>query len=433
VAWVALCLLLIVLVTPAAAQGGVLVAFVNTSGQLIVSDNTGGYRWIVTNPGEYLVDPVGYSWSPDGQALFFAVDIGGVASLRFGDVNGMNTHEVGQVSTGGLSGGSWDSSSGGVIVSADNVIRYYGVGGDVFDIVGGQAGASVFSPYSDNRPNLPAASALSPDGRFLFYQQSDGRYAVMGLNGGGAFPLPGVNDPNTRQSGLWADGAPFVAYWGYEGNAILSVTNAENGQTVTLDSGRAAPITPILWRPGTTQLLYRGATGYVQAADVSCLFNGCGANPLDSGVQVLPPTAGEIQTDGSFVYYQDGTTVFALPFSCIDSTSCGTGAVIGSNAAPGTLVSINNRLLAYTGYASNPNDVNDRVALFVALDGCQAGGCTAFTSIAGAQTGLVAPDGSTVVVDQVGVGMNAVNVFSGQSGYLSDSLGQQGLALARWG
>jgi hypothetical protein len=65
---------------------------------------------------------------------------------------------------------------------------------------------------------------------------------------------------------------------------------------------------------------------------------GCGANPLESGVQVLPPTAGEIQTDGNFIYSLDGTTLYALPLSCIDSASCAAGAVVGSNAAPGALV-----------------------------------------------------------------------------------------------
>jgi len=428
-----LCLIFLMISAPAFAQNGSLVAFVNNSGQLIISSADGGYRWIVTNPGETLVPQVGYTWSPSGNQLFFAVNAYGTTSLRFANPGSQAAYEAAQISGGSLSGGAWTPDGRGIVFSDGSTIRLLGTDSSLTDLVSGQAGARVFSPYADDRPNLPGADVFSADGRYLFYQQGDGRYAVAALDGSSAFPLPGSNEANVRESGLWSNVAPFVAYWGYEGNSILSATNAANGQTVTLDSGRAAPITPILWRPNSTQLLYRDATGYVRAADLSCLNAGCASNPLDSGVEVLPPTATEITTDGATLYYQDGTNLMAVGLNCINAANCaGSAVMLAGNAAPGSLISVGGPTLAFTGFAANPNDMNDRLAQFVQLNGCQSsGGCAALSAGPGT-TGLVAGTGGAAVVDIPGSGLQSINLSSGTAAYLSDSLGLAGLIGARW-
>ncbi|MBE2184643.1 MAG: hypothetical protein IAE89_14530 [Anaerolineae bacterium] len=428
-----ICCIFLMMSVPAFAQSGALVAFVNNSGQLIVNSADGSYRWIVTNPDETLVPQIGYTWSPSGNQLFFAVNVYGAISLRFANPGSQAVYEAAQISGGTLSGGAWTPDGRGVVFSDGNTIRLLGTDSSLTDLVSGQAGARVFSPYGDSRPNLPGTEVLSADGRYLFYQQGDGRYAVAALDGSSAFPLPGSNDANVRESGLWSSAAPLVAYWGYEGNSILSVTNAANGQTVTLDSGRATPITPILWRPNSTQLLYRDASGYVRAADMSCLSGGCAANPLEAGVEALPPTAMEITTDGASLYYQDGYNLMAVSMSCIDSASCaGSAVMLAGNAAPGMMVSVGGPMLAYTGFAASANDANDRLAQFVQLNGCQAsGGCVAMSAGPG-MTGLVAGGGSAAVVDIPGSGLQAINLASGTAAYLSDSPGMAGLVGARW-
>jgi hypothetical protein len=421
-------------VTPASAQGGAYIAFVNLSGQLIVSSADGAYRWIVTNPGEMLVTPLGFNWSPDGRLLFFGVNLNGAASLRFADPASQSAYEAAQISGGSLSGGGWTPDSRGIVFSDGSSIRFLGTDSALMELISGQAGASLFSPFADSRPNLPAARSLSPDGRYVFFQQGDGRYAVTALDGSSAFPLPGTNELNARQSGLWASASPLVAYWGYEGgSSFLSATNATSGQTVTLNSGRSAPVNPILWRPGTSQLVYRDANGLVRSADLACLASTCSASPLDAGLEMLPASASEITTDGASLYYVDGTSVMALPLSCIDAGACvGSAVQIAANAAPGTMLSVGGTTLAFTGFSANPNDVNDRQVQLVQLNGCQSsGGCQVLSTGFGL-AGLVSRDGLALAVDVPGTGMQAISLTSGAASYLSDSMSGAGLPTARW-
>ena len=415
---------------PLQAQNGGMVAFVNGSGQLVVSSGDGAYRWIVTNPGEFLVEQVGYNWSPRGDRLFFAVNLGGEVSLRVGDVNAQNAVEIGRIPNSNLSGGIWVGN--GVVVGAADSINYYdAANGTVSGLITGQGNVSLISPFANDHPNLPQPSSISPSGDYLFYQQGDGRYAVAALNGATAFPLPGANETNARLTGLWSDNSGLVAYWGFEGNSVLSVTDAASGSTITLDSGRATPITPLAWRENSNQLLYRDGAGMVRAADVSCVLSGCGVNPLENGVEVMPASASDVQTDGDWAFYRDGDGVFAIWLGCVDSGACaGTAITLGTTAAPGTLLHVNGGVLAYTGYSANPNDPNDRDVRVVSLNCLNSGSCSPQSVLGGAVAGLVSPDGSSVVVEQVGVGLSVLNLSSLSTTYLSDG---GSLVTARWG
>lgn len=434
---VAVCLLLVLLpALPASAQSGARVAFVNTSGQLVIGSADGSYRWIVTNPGEVLVQPVGFTWSPDGRSLFLAVNNGAGISLRFADPAAQSVTEAAQSGASAITGGGWTRDGRGVMVSDGNSITFIGRDGSIAPVVTGQSGLSLFSPYGDARPNLPGARSVSGGNTHVFFQQGDGRYAVAALDGSSAFPLPGSNEQNARASGLWADNAPLVAYWGYEGSAILSVTNATNGQTLTLNSGRTAPITPVLWLPNTTVLLYRDASGVVRAADMACLASSCSADPLQSGLEVLPPTATEIVLSNGALYYQDGTSIMALNSACISSGACaGSAMMVAANAAPSTMISAAGNVLFFTGFSANPNDVNDRSAQVVVVNGCQfSGGCTVAAAIPSALSGTLSADGSAALYDSPAAGgLFAVSLTSGANSYLADSMGAPGLALARWG
>ena len=360
----------LVLTFPAAAQNAPLVAFANSSGQLIVSSGDGGFRWIITNPGEKLAG--GYAWS--GGQLVFAVEAGaGSTSLRAANVSAQSVGDLGQT-----------------------------------------AGA---------------LRSVSPDGRFLLMQQPDGSYGVQVL-GGTAFALPLSNDAGVPNSGLWAGALPLVAYWGYAGNSTLGVTDASSGQTLLLDSGRSAPITPLAWRPSSAQLIYRDASGVVRLSDLACLQTGCGANPLESGT-ALAAADTDVATDGTWLYYRSGSSIAAVNLGCVSSDSClNSGVMIGANAAPQTALQVGGRTLVYTGFAQNPNDGSDREIRALNL-GClgDPASCAAQTILGGATAGAVSPDGRFAVIEAAG-GLESLDLTSGQRVYLSDK--GAALAGARW-
>lgn len=434
-------LALFALALPVGAQGASSkAAFLNASGQLIVSSGDGSYRWIVTNPGEALADPIGFSWAPGGSRLFFALNQGGEVSLRSADINSQSVAEIGRLPNNALSGGQWTPDGGGVLVAAgDRIVLAQANGAGLIDVLTGQGAVRLITPYADDRPNLPRARSLSPDGRYLFYQGGDGRYTVRALDGSTSFALPAGNDAGAPQVGLWSDAAPLVAHWGYEGNSVIVVTHAPSGQSVTLDSGRAAPVNPLAWRPGTTQLIYRDATGFIRAADLGCLASGCGANPLANGVELAPASAADVQTDGTWVYFRDGDVIRAVNLGCVGAGNCAASAVtLGANAAPQTMLHVAARTLAYTAYAQDPNNLNDREVRIVNLN-ClnDPASCAAQTFLGGAVAGLLSPDGGALIVEQAGSGMNILNLGTLASTYLSDlpggSPGSPLLMAARWG
>ena len=436
-------ILLLMTALSANAQGDTpSIAFINSSNQLVVASGDGVTRWIVTNPGETLKSPLGFTWSPDGRSIFFAVDFGGVASLRVGDIASQSVIEIGQVG-GALSGGEWTPDGSFILVASNNTLGLYPTnGGNPQGIFQASGNIVLISPFADSQPNLPPARSLSPDGNHVFFWQNDasqGNYAIYGLNSGTLINIPLVNDANVRQSGLWSDSSPLVAYWGFDGSSILQVTNAENGQTVSLNSGRSAPIEPLGWRPGIPQLIYRDVSNFVRIADVSCLSNGCSGNPLDGGVELLPATASDVQVSsrGDWVYYRDEEQIKAVNLSCTSNGSCLTSAVVlGDKAAQRTWLHVGGALLAYTAYVqdpTNPNDRETRVVNLTCLSNPSA--CQPVVISVQAVGGLVSPDGSYMTIDQAGNGLNVVYVPGSQFIFMSGSFGGQlgaGLTFARW-
>lgn len=366
-----LCALFVAL--PAAAQSAPLVAFVNSSGQLIVSSGDGGYRWIITNPGETLAGD--YRWSPDGNVLYFAVNSGGAVSLRAADVRQQSAAEIGQIP--------------GQFIS------------------------------------------LSPSEAYVFYQNADGSYGLQMTAGAGPALNPVRNDMGARYSGLWADVGSVVAYWGYSGNSQLSVTDAADGETVTLDSGRSAPITPLVWRPGTLELIFRDAGGYLRWADLSCLQSTCATNPLEAGVALAAADA-DVATDGTWLFFRTGDSINAINFRCTSGDVCLNASMqLVTNAAPQTGVTRAATTLVYTAYSQNPNDPNDREVRAFSL-GClslAAGMCDPHTVAANAVAGAVSFDARYAVVETP-AGLNSLDLASGALAYLSDRGAP--LAGARW-
>ncbi len=357
----------------AAQTNAPLVALANSSGQLIVSSGDGGYRWIVTNPGEVVAGTT--VWSPRGDQLLFAVGSGGSASLRAANVSQQTISEIGQV--------------------------------------GGE-------PLS-----------LSSDGSTLFIQQPDGSYALQAINGG-AVTLPLSNDLGAHYSGLWSDAAPLVAYWGFAGNSQLAVTNAASGATITLDSGRTAPITPLAWRPGTTQLVYRDASGFVRLADLACLQSNCGANPLETGAALLPAEVSDVHVTADWAYFRSGESIGAVNLGCAAANACQNAQVlIAGNAAPQTTLSVGRTTLVYTAYTRNANDINDREVRALDLN-ClgNPASCAPQTVLSGAVAGAISADGRYAVVEQVNGGLSSLDLNTGAAAYLADK--GAALAGARW-
>jgi len=343
---------LLVLAFPALAQNSALIAFVNSSGQLIVSSGDGTtFRWIVTNPGEKLAgEPI---WS--GNGLLFAVG----NSLRVANISQQNAGEVGQAN--------------GALLSA------------------------------------------SPNGNTLFYQGQDGSYGIQSPDGSGAVPLSLTNDRGALYSGLWS--GTLVAYWGYAGNSTLAVTDAASQQTVTLDSGRSAPITPLAWRPRTAQLIFRDTTGSIRLADLSCLQSGCGANPLENAT-TLAAADTDIATDGTWLFYRANGNINAVNLDC--GSSCN-GVAIADNAAPQTALNVVSGTLVYTVYQQNPNDPADREVRVLDL-GCVSNpsSCAPQTVLSGAVAGAISSDGHYAVV-QTASGLSSLDLSSGSTAYLADA------------
>jgi hypothetical protein len=410
------------------AQNSAHIAFLNSSSQLVVSSGDGGMRWIVTDPGETLVMPVGFSWSPDGGRLFFAVGSGSDASLRVGDVASQSVSEFGRAS-GQLSGGDWAPNGSSVILGVNNQVLAYPVGGgDPSALVNGRGPVTLHSAFdgANSQPNLAQSRSLSPDGRFLFYMDN-GRNTL--LANGSASALPGTNDANGRQNGIWSDAAPLVAYWGYESNSLIAVTDAENGQTITLDSGRSMPISPVAWIPGLAHLIYRDNSTSIRIADLSCLQSGCGDNPLQNGVELLPATATEIQVTANRVYFVDNGTAQVIDLSCAGNGNCaGSAQPFGTNVAPQTWLDLGGNTLSYTAFTQDAYNAADREVRVADLD-CLPG-CAPQPAQAGSVGGMVAPNGGFVVIEDGG--LSVLRLYDKQVTSLSDRAGGSLLATARW-
>ena len=164
--------LLVIALPGGGAKSSPLVAFVNSSGQLIVSSGDGSYRWIVTNPGETLAGDT--AWT--GNRLLFAV------ARRKSSLRGCRTPASQAVSEIG------------------HAVRHAAVG---------------FARRQD--------SSLSAARRQLRASAADRRRQR------GALPLS--NDRGARYSGLWSDSARWSPTGAMPGTAPSASTDAAVGET----------------------------------------------------------------------------------------------------------------------------------------------------------------------------------------------------------
>lgn len=403
--------LLLIFVVPAQAQGAPLVAFVNSSGQLIVAGADGVTRWIVTNPGETLDPTLGYRWSPDGSALFHAVDLGGAVSLRTGDTASMTVAEIAQVN-GPVTGGEWGpngtllfGTEAGAVAGAQNVA------------------GQVASPYSQS------ASSLAPDGSAVIFLQA-GVYTLQRPDGSATVLGPSSNNGINAQ---WSDIAPIVAFSGQTdgGQHNLIVFNTANNNAVML-VGTSLPMEPIGWVPNTTSLLYRDASGTIRIADVGCLQSGCPENTLETGVPILPASALDVQITTSFVAYRDGEQVLGVPLSCVQSQDCtARTAVLGTQAVQRAGVFVAGSQIIYTAYTSDASNPSDREVRSIDANCISNGYCQAVTLIPGAIAGRITESGAAMVADIIGAGLHIVNLGDGSTLYLTDSYADA-LQTAHW-
>ena len=172
-------------------------------------------------------------------------------------------------------------------------------------------------------------------------------------------------------------------------------------------------------------------------ADVSCVSSGCGANPLENGVALLPASAADVQVTSGWAFWRDSENVQGVPLACAASSNCETSAVtLGTQSAPQTMLHAAGSTLVYTAYSQDPRNPNDREVRVVNL-ACLANPatCQPQTLITGAVAGLVSDDGQYVVADVAGNGLNAIRIADGAATYLSGSVNGTlgtGLVTARW-
>ncbi|RMG87902.1 MAG: hypothetical protein D6712_04780 [Chloroflexi bacterium] len=415
-----------------AQRGGTpLVALVNNSGQLVVASGDGAYRWIITNPGEQLAPDVGYRWSPNGDMLFWGIQQGAQVRFFMGDIASMTPREVAVVD-GLASGGEWVDSST-VVIAVDNNLLALSANGNTRTLAASNSPISLRATLFDS-PYTPMPKSYGYNN--VFYA-SGGSYFLYSMAQGQITALPGTNEAQARNSGLWADSAPLLAYWGFDddGTSNLYVVGVESGTILNFDSGRSAPIFPLAWRANSTELIYRDGSNVLRLADVGCAVRGCSDNPLANGVAFMPATASEIQVTADYAFFREDTVIYAVPFNCVASDSCLNSAVaVVTDAAAQTPYHVANGRLVYTAFRDDARNPNDRSVHMVDLACLNSGACAAMTLLPDAVAGLLSSDGAYVVVDIIGQGMQTLNVDTLTLTYLSGAGGQPGdsLSFARW-
>ncbi|HYO87292.1 MAG TPA: hypothetical protein VER79_01520 [Candidatus Limnocylindrales bacterium] len=404
------------------AQSRALAAFQNAAGQLVVTSADGSYRWVVTNPGETVSPALGFAWAQGSDRLFFAIDQGGEVSLRAADVPAQTITELGRVPNASLTGGEWTSDQSGVLVATGDRLTYYPLSGQAVDILAGQSGLSLRTPAADGRFGW---RALSPDARGLVYRDAGGSAVLLPLTGGVPLPLAAGADPSLA-GGLWTDDGGLVAVSG--ANQIAAVSPAV-GAVAQVAGASAVPPAPLIWRPGTSTLIYFDGAGAVRAADLTCLRAGP-CDPFAASVALLPASAHDLRIVNDTLVFIDGDAVNALPLSCLSGGAC-TPTLAAGAAAPGTGLDVRAGLLAYTAYTANPNDPADREARVLDVGCLSAGGCTPRTVAAGAQAGRLSPDGRSLVTLST-AGLTMIDLATGAQMPLSDPAPGQTARSARW-
>ena len=385
------CVLLLI-IPISQAQSDELLAFLNGSGQLVVSSGDGVTRWIVTNPGQVIDDELGFGWDADGN-LIFALEGFGIFS---GDPTTQAINPIEET-------------------DAEQVAFLRGL---------------------PNRPNITQPNGLSADGQYAFVWSS-GRYFTVPVGTNSAYQLRLVGNNDAQSSGLWSDVGAFVAYWGFNndtGGTALAVWHPENEIEVALDSGSTIPVPPIAWLPDSTNLVFRDGSGDVRVSGVDCVDATCSENPLAVGVLLAPSSANHIQVTAGHAYYVDSGVVYGVNLTCLtDNTCVESRFIIGEQAVPLSMIHVSNGRLVYTSYASDPNNANDRTVQLVNLT-CVPD-CAPQAILNGAMAGVLSPSGDFLMVDIVNEGLNILNISGGGLVYLTGTMGGQlgaGLTTVVW-
>lgn len=381
--WLGLLIVMLVVVGSVLAQAGTpWVAFVNESGQLVVTDANGASRWIVTNPGESLHPTLGYTWSPDGTRLLVATQDGGGALLRIGDVQSQTLTDFGHLDGSSLSGGLWQNANTVALSDGQTVFAVSAQGQTPIGT------GRLPSPYVDMTTSTLPANALP-----LAWQS--GSYTLGGT------VLPGDQPDATSDSGLWATNAPLVAYAAFDddGASAVYVANGQTGQTVHFNSGGRTPIFPEGWIPDSTELLFRDGAGQIRWVDVGCLLSGCGSDPFEASLVILPASASEAQASANQLVYRNQDQIWRVSLGCIGQQTCVDAAVaVGANAAPRTPLLVRGSTALYTAYSASQLDTNDRTVYSVNLS---CGDCAAQALLSGATALSLDATGRNSVVQSV--------------------------------
>lgn len=418
--WFFLVVLVAVVLPSTAAQStdAPLLAFLNSSGQLVVTSADGAVRWIVSNPGEIIHPALGFSWSANGELLFYAVqESEDRVSLRVGDAATQSSAEVGNV-VEPVSGGEW----------VGNFVRVADATTDALYSLQGvsqqrEASAELLSPFALGNAHLPRVSSFSEAADTAFAWQNGG-YGLLSADGN--FRGLGIfNNRRSVRSGLWANSEPLVAYWGTvseTGASTLAVTNAETGAVALLSGGSGTPLQPILWLADSTILIFRDASSQLRAADLACLLSSCALNPLETGVAFLPPSVNDVQqmADGR-VIFRDGEDLLAIDPACITEDTCLENTVVlAQQVAPRTLLDALDTRIAFTAYQNSAADPADRRAAVLDADCPPDDNCVPF-SVPNARAGYLSTDERYLVADVLDDGLYIVAIEDGSRVYLTSS------------
>lgn len=429
--WFFLVLVVLGLLPVAAAQDTdtPLLAFLNSSGQLVVASADGVTRWIVSNPGETIHPALGFSWSADGDLLFYAVqEDEDRVSLRIGDAATQSSAEVGSA-VEPVSGGEWVGNFVRVVdATTDALYSLQGISQQR------EANAELLSPYALGDAHLAGVSSFSEASNAIFAWQNGG----YGLLVDGNFRGLGIfNNRRSVRSGLWATSEPLVAYWGTvseTGASTLAVTNAETGAVALLSGNSSTPLQPILWLADNTVLIFRDASSQLRAADLACLLSSCALNPLEASVAFLPPSANDVQqiADGRVIFHE-GENLLAIDPACIAEDTCLENMIVlAQQVAPRTFVDAVESRIAFTAYQNSATDPTDRRAVVLDADCPPEDNCVPF-SVPNARAGFLSTDERYLVADVLDDGLYIVSVEDGSRVYLTgSSQGNDLLQTTRW-
>lgn len=419
-------ILILLLIGVSSVQGQAVprLALLNSSGQLVIASADGTARWIVTNPGETLNPDTGYTWSPDGNLLFFAIDTAGGTTARIADLATQTTTDIAQ-SNGRLSGGDWLTTDRVLLSDGSDVIAYSADGAQ--PLLPGVA-ATLISPYS----NGSAAQGISPDGNYLIFRDnSRGSTVIYRRDRNDLIDLSVSSELNARGNGMWSDAASLVAYQGTDaaGQNVLSVTNPALPATFTLSSNSSIPLSVIGWLPDSNRLIYRDSSGQGRLADVGCLVSGCNDNPLESATVVLPVAAGDVHISGTRLVFRMDDSLYALDTACSQTNTCADSAVgIATQLAPRSGVQVAAGTVVYTAYSTASSDPLDREIRRLDLS-CLPDSCQPQNLLSGAVAGAISPDGGYLVADIFDSGINIVRLSDFNLVYLTTSGAQPGAGL----